>query len=291
MMTDKCECNCIQLQWHGALLMAAAVGAIIGYAVANTISRTSGRSKTKCSDQLDDNNSNAIIQQQQCYEKMKGSIVDWADDNSTNDANSAILEKDSKIIFQTLSLFQQHWTNLLDNRSCTGSTNNENNIHDNNELKVVEYKTPSQLEAIIKAASDKCDDTGSGMMRVLEAIVKHSVCTQHKFFLNQLFGPCDPVCIAADLVLCLTNTSAYTYEMAPALTLIEHDVIRTLSELVGWQSVSSFILQHGDDFMSKRFSAVLDDLFIFLTGRIPVACNFFFCREMDYSCLEVSARR
>jgi len=70
------------------------------------------------------------------------------------------------------------------------------------------------------------------MIHLLKQIQKYSVCTDHPYFYNQLFGALDPIGTAAELVALSVHTSAYTYETAPVFTLMERHVLEKLAELV-----------------------------------------------------------
>jgi len=69
-------------------------------------------------------------------------------------------------------------------------------------------------------------------VNLLSQIQQYSVNTSHPNFFNQLFGAMDPVALASELLALGLNTSAYTYETAPVLTMIEHEVMHRLGRLV-----------------------------------------------------------
>ena len=69
-------------------------------------------------------------------------------------------------------------------------------------------------------------------LHLLSQIQRYSVNTSHPNFFNQLFGAMDPVALAAELLALSLNTSSYTYETAPVLTLLEREVMNRLGRLV-----------------------------------------------------------
>lgn len=62
----------------------------------------------------------------------------------------------------------------------------------------------------------------------------HGVKTAHPAYFNQLWGGFNASCFMADMLASATNTSMYTYEVAPVATLIEKTLIAKLGQLVGF---------------------------------------------------------
>ncbi len=68
----------------------------------------------------------------------------------------------------------------------------------------------------------------AAIKEILERIIDASVLTNHPYFMNQMFGKTQPIAFIADILIAMLNTSMYTYEVAPALSLIEKEVITQL---------------------------------------------------------------
>lgn len=66
------------------------------------------------------------------------------------------------------------------------------------------------------------------------AIRDLSVDTSHNLFFNQLYGAVDAYGLAGELLSSCLNTSAYTFEVAPVMTLMEQEVLRACYETMGW---------------------------------------------------------
>lgn len=64
-------------------------------------------------------------------------------------------------------------------------------------------------------------------------VVKYSIKTNNPNFHNQLFGTVDFYGLGAEWITSALNTSIYTFEMAPAFTVIENEVIRIALEIFG----------------------------------------------------------
>lgn len=61
-----------------------------------------------------------------------------------------------------------------------------------------------------------------------------SVRTGSANFSNQLFSGFDPVAIVGEWLTAVMNASMYTYEVAPAMTLVEREVIARMGRAAGW---------------------------------------------------------
>ena len=66
--------------------------------------------------------------------------------------------------------------------------------------------------------------------------LNYAVKTAHPAYFNQLWGGFNPACFMGDVLTSATNTSMYTYEVAPVATLIEKTLIAKLGELIGFSA-------------------------------------------------------
>ena len=80
--------------------------------------------------------------------------------------------------------------------------------------------------------------TGGKSLAELHTDINHyltySVKTAHPQYFNQLWGGFNASCFMGDLLTSATNTSMYTYEVAPVATLIEKTLIAKMGKLVGF---------------------------------------------------------
>jgi glutamate/tyrosine decarboxylase-like PLP-dependent enzyme len=81
----------------------------------------------------------------------------------------------------------------------------------------------------------------------IEDYLTYSVRTGHKQFLNQLWSGYSLPGLLGDLFTSLTNTSMYTYEVAPVATLMEKEIIRKMGELAGFQNPEGLFLTGGSN--------------------------------------------
>jgi len=63
--------------------------------------------------------------------------------------------------------------------------------------------------------------------------LEYGVRTGHPLFFNQLTGRADPVTIAGDWLSTASNTSVFTYEVAPVFTIIEDELLKKIARCVG----------------------------------------------------------
>lgn len=72
------------------------------------------------------------------------------------------------------------------------------------------------------------------MLSDIDRYLSESVRTSHPHFMNPLWGGTNISSLAGEIISALTNTSMYTFELAPMATLIELEMIKTMSRLVGF---------------------------------------------------------
>ena len=114
----------------------------------------------------------------------------------------------------------------------TSDSNNANAM--TNSLSLRRRRARSKAGHTTATDDDGSDDMSKAdvFVNLLSQIQQYSVNTSHPNFFNQLFGAMDPVALASELLALGLNTSAYTYETAPVLTMIEHEVMHRLGRLV-----------------------------------------------------------
>ena len=78
---------------------------------------------------------------------------------------------------------------------------------------------------------------GMGMEMVMsdiDAYLRHCVRTSHPGFMNPLWGGLNLAAFAGEIIASMTNTSMYTFELAPMATLIEQALIKRMCEMIGF---------------------------------------------------------
>lgn len=100
--------------------------------------------------------------------------------------------------------------------------------------RVTTNPSPELIRSRIGLALPRDGHPHEQVMRDLRSVLDLSVLTGHTGFSNQLYSGYDPVAIVGEWMTAVLNTSMYTYEVAPVLTLIEYEVVRRLCAAVGW---------------------------------------------------------
>lgn len=104
---------------------------------------------------------------------------------------------------------------------------------DRSEL-VTRNVSPSELSERMDLSIPQVGKSVEDLLDSVRETLHYSVRTGHPGFSNQLFGDQDPVGLLGEWMTGLLNTSMYTYEVAPVLTLMELELIRHMCGFVGW---------------------------------------------------------
>ncbi len=104
--------------------------------------------------------------------------------------------------------------------------------NNNLETPVVKYSPPLELKEALDASLGR-PMTEDALWAEVEKILDKSVRTTHPLFLNQLFGGLQPESISAEWMSTILNPTMATFEIAPMMTILEKEVARKLSNLMG----------------------------------------------------------
>lgn len=77
--------------------------------------------------------------------------------------------------------------------------------------------------------------------------LQYSVRTAHPAYLNQLFGGFNLPAYLGEVVTAATNTSMYTYEVAPVATLMELAVVDKMLGFTGWKTGTGAMMTGGSN--------------------------------------------
>jgi glutamate/tyrosine decarboxylase-like PLP-dependent enzyme len=115
---------------------------------------------------------------------------------------------------------------------------------------------PGKLVDFVPAASlSKTTDVhlpleGRGAEAVFDDIdefLRHCVKTNRSEFMNPLWGGLTTAGFAGEVIAALTNTSMYTYELAPFATLVEQAILKRMGELVGFSGGAGTLATGGSN--------------------------------------------
>ena len=141
--------------------------------------------------------------------------------------------------------FSSGLSNGLSNNSSNGLSNGHCSSHSNgtsNDLSthggdphtaLVEQHTPRKLAQLMNVDLPEVSLAQAGFLKQVENILQYSVNTWDRGFMSKLYGSTDAPGVAAELILAILNTQVHTYEVSPALTIIEKHTTGALAALFG----------------------------------------------------------
>lgn len=113
--------------------------------------------------------------------------------------------------------------------------------------KVVDYIPADSLS---KTTDVHLPLEGRGVDAVFDDIdefLRRCVKTNRAEFMNPLWGGLNTTGFAGEVIAALTNTSMYTYELAPFATLIEQAILKRMGELVGFSGGAGTLATGGSN--------------------------------------------
>ena len=124
----------------------------------------------------------------------------------------------------------------------------QNYIRKNEETQpVVNYHTPASLQQILQASVGDEPVGEEEFLKMMDHYLEYAVKTGNKQFLNQLYSGFNFPAFVGDMLTSLTNTSMYTYEVAPAATLIEKEMIALMNSYAGFTEGDGIFLTGGSN--------------------------------------------
>ncbi len=112
---------------------------------------------------------------------------------------------------------------------------------------IVEHRSPKELKQALSLTLSPEGDGMEGVMQDLRNYLKFAVRTGHPGYVNQLFGGFNFPAFAGELITALTNTSMYTYEVAPVATLMEIELISKMLSYTGWENGNGGFMTGGSN--------------------------------------------
>ncbi|MGE3608706.1 MAG: aspartate aminotransferase family protein [Bacteriovoracaceae bacterium] len=114
------------------------------------------------------------------------------------------------------------------------------------QLPVVHTQTVNELKKKIPEISSASTSFDS-LLEELKDLIDTSVRTTHPLFLNQLFGGFDTAAWAGEVASSLLNPTMATFEIAPALTIIEKRLAAALLKQLGFDSGEGIMVTGGSN--------------------------------------------
>lgn len=110
---------------------------------------------------------------------------------------------------------------------------------------VTHHLEPDSLRQKIDLSLPECEGSLEEVYAFIEQYLTFAVRTSHKQFFNQLWSGLSLPGFLGELFTCLTSTSMYTYEAAPAATLMEEELIKRFGALCGYADPDGLFISGG----------------------------------------------
>ena len=101
-------------------------------------------------------------------------------------------------------------------------------------MAVTDQHDPQELTRLMKLNLPQTGFAYDNFLKEVERILEYSVNTWDPGFMSKLYASTDAPGLAAELLLASLNTNVHTYEVSPALTIIEKHTTRALAALFGF---------------------------------------------------------
>ncbi|MFC2141914.1 pyridoxal phosphate-dependent decarboxylase family protein [Acidobacteriota bacterium] len=101
----------------------------------------------------------------------------------------------------------------------------------------------SRLDLTLPEEGCSLDD----LYRIIDEYFEHAVRTGHTQYFNQLWSGFTLPGFLGEVITGLTNTSMYTYEVAPVATLMEVELVRRMGSLAGFEDPEGLFLSGGSN--------------------------------------------
>lgn len=112
---------------------------------------------------------------------------------------------------------------------------------------VVKFKTPVDLAEVINFEIGYDGVSEQEFNKLIDLYLDNSVKTGNKQFLNQLYSGFNLPAFIGEIVTILSNTSMYTYEVAPVATRIESEMIHLMNSYTGYNRGDGIFLTGGSN--------------------------------------------
>ncbi|MBI9035397.1 MAG: hypothetical protein JEZ03_13100, partial [Bacteroidales bacterium] len=121
-------------------------------------------------------------------------------------------------------------------------------IESNNQVKpVVYFQNPEQIKEKLSIPITEQGEEYEKLFKYLKRYLRYSVHTANHQFFNQLYGGFNLPAFIGDVITSLSNTSMYTFEVAPVATMIEMELINKMNTYTGFDKGDGVFLTGGSN--------------------------------------------
>lgn len=125
--------------------------------------------------------------------------------------------------------------------------NNYIEKNDNPNTPVTHHLCPDELRQKIDLSLPEDGCSLEELYGIIEQYLSFSVRTGHRQFFNQLWSGFSFPGLLGELFASLSNTSMYTYEVAPMATLMEIELIKKMGAICGFENPEGLLLSGGSN--------------------------------------------
>lgn len=157
---------------------------------------------------------------------------------------------------------------------------------DFSKTKVLEYKSPNEMIEHLDLDIQNESNGEKDLYKSIDKYLSGSVDTAHPLFSNQLWAGRNYPALISEFVTSLRNTSVYTYETAPAATIIENYMIDMLCKKMGFKDGDGTFLTGSSNANLISLLVARNTLFTEIKSKglssLPELC-FFVSEHSHYS--------
>jgi len=118
-------------------------------------------------------------------------------------------------------------------------------VQNDRSTKILDFHNPEQLKEVIDFAIPEEPLNLDQLLVDCKDTLKYQVKTGHPRFFNQLSCGLDVTSLAGEWLTATANTNMFTYEIAPVFILMEHEVLKKMREIIGFQEGDSILAPGG----------------------------------------------
>ena len=146
------------------------------------------------------------------------------------------------------------------------------------ELRLNQFMSPDRLRDSVQLTPsvEGHHDLATSLAQI-DTYLAHAVKTNHPLFSNQLWSKTHLLSQIAEMIVAVSNTSMFTYEVAPLATLIEKHLVQRLCQLIGFNQGSGLMTTGASQSnllamlqARQRFCPTANQHGIYQTKQIPV---------------------
>merc|ERR1712012_1293679 len=118
-------------------------------------------------------------------------------------------------------------------------------VQNDRTTKILDFHNPEQLKEVIDFAIPDEPLNLDQLLVDCKDTLKYQVKTGHPRFFNQLSCGLDIVSMAGEWLAATANTNMFTYEIAPVFIMMEHEVLKKMREIIGFEGGDSILAPGG----------------------------------------------